>query len=599
MPTPVIAEPTLISPDAAGVKLPIPNLNQVALESAYQEMRTELKTAAEKKSLASRDEIKTSLDDGTTLKIEEADKDDLLRILNEDQGDIVSASEKIEQCETTWEQTGKQCKTEDEAKKTGGLVSVENGFAGKFFRIDPLKSTDKNIVIIEDDVSPAIVKGIRGLRRQIAEGDTQAQKTYETLRDGNSVRVTYTSNENGAPQPTTITLKEFDEVLEKEAADLWTNAHGGEMSFADAKTKFPQITHAYRIKAERKIASDAEYTLHHSEEPKPDEANAAKTEAEKAKEGTEKVATLTYDFLEDIAEAAGQSITTTDSKGNVTLNEKALAELPPNEHVATLSLLVSTYHDILKDPNKQEQRDNLMTLAYLHLKNIKLDTITDPKIRDRFESLQKGNDLFDDKPQGRVAKLQASIYTHWLAPNQLGEIPLEQLTRDMILAIKLEAIKGVKEIRDARGQFERFEVGDDVQALLTSWDVKDDERQKIFRLATGDHSANRLMSQEFSISAQTLIEPKSGEVVAQKVLTALTESAENRGKPDFYKSKEKQNTFLKFFHHNLSGDSLKEFAKKHGFPPQMGMGVLILALFLPMIQGVMDTGNETDEGRKG
>lgn len=575
---PIASEPKPVTPEASGAKLPNSLLNPIKVESAYQDMRGVLKTASTKKTIASTDEIKTTLEDGTALKMEDAERNDLLKTLNEDQGDTTVASEKIELCETTYKDTGEKFKTEEEGKKSGGLIAGDNGFEGKFYRKNLQKLSDKDPDFIAEDVSPEYAKGIRGLRRQVAEGDTQAQKTYETLRDGNAVRVTYTSSESGSPQTVTVTLKEFDDLLEKEAANLWTQTHGGEMSFADAKTKFPQIAHAYRIKAERKIASDAKYNFHSTEEQKPDSSDPNKPEAERNKEDNTLVITLMHDTLEGFAEL-------NDSK--------------PNEEVATLTLITSTLQGIPEntvDSAQLRQRDNLTTLAYVALKNIKLDSITDPGLRTRLETLQKGIANFEGD-DGRVIKLQEEIKTHWLTPNGLKGIPLERLTRDMILAMRLEATEGIKIISKPNGQFERFEVGDDVEKLLAGWGVQDDERQQIFQLATGDNSAGRLMSREFGIDNHIITDAKSGETVAQNTVNALVATAENRGKKEKYDTREKIDAFLKFFRNNLSEEALMEFAKKHGFPPGMGMGVLIIAMFLPMIQGTLEEGGKSGGGQ--
>lgn len=416
--------------------------------------------------------------------------------------------------------------------------------------IGHLVTTDWDTVTAPEDKKAAInavVSQYKTLIQAINDGNIRLDEKTGTY---------YIKNpQTGEETPFIQTGEMVDTVLTAEdilAADTSNQPRAAEAS-ANAKVLRENLTSGGFFKAQT------------------NEEQTREKEIERNKEATDTIATLVHDTLEGFAEQNASE---------------------PNEDVATLSLLAATYQDIPDNPNdprRQGQRDNLMTLAYEALKKIKLDNITGSGLRARLETLQKGIAIFEGG-KGRLQTLENEINTHWLAPQRLGEIPLERLTRDMILAIRLDATSGVKEVHDARGQFLRYEVGDDVEDLFKSWDVKEDERQQIFRLATGDHSAGRLMSQEFGFDTQVLTDNKSGEKVAQKILSALKNSAEKRSQQVKYDTQEKLDAFLKFFKNNLSEESLKEFAKKHGLPPQAGMSVLILALFLPMIQGVLDTG---------
>ncbi len=596
---PIASEPKPVTPEALGVKLPNSSLNPIQVESAYQDMRGILKTASAKKTIASTDEIKTILEDGTTLKMEDVERNDLLKTLNEDQGDTAVASGKIEQCETTYKDTGEKFKTEEEAKKSGGLIAGVNGFEGKFYRKNLQKLSDKDPDFIAEDVSPEYTKGIRGLRRQVAEGDTQAQKTYEILRDGNAVRVTYTSSENGSPQTVTVTLKEFDDLLEKEAANLWTQTHGGEMSFADAKTKFPQIAHAYRIKAERKIASDAKYSFHSTEEPKPDKPDVNKPEAEKNNEADTECAKIYVDLVDEkVKHPKGKDgkeenvivyKLKNDGSGEYEMKDgrPVIAEFHPELLDGTTDAFLSgTTHlfaAYLDPKTTPEQKQNLMAMIYKHIQK------TDP---DRLKGFS-GAQIMDDRLKNKIGQTfitwLRSIDRNMTIPPQLSDATLGDMVDILSFASACQRGKLIEMSAD-RSRHVMSHSALEIYNKIFKGRQNPDYENFIIALAsneTMDHAGN-FLSQQFNIDMNSLSTQAGRTANADSV---LNEIATRKGL-----SADEKNKYGEIFHHMMGDKNLENLAKKLGLPPGAGMGVIMLALFLPMLQGLMDTGNESGGG---
>ncbi len=324
-------------------------------------------------------------------------------------------------------------------------------------------------------------------------------------------------------------------------------------------------------------------------------------EAKESKETTEKMFALTANTVENIIETTGINVIIRNKDGNIIgLDEEALKKLDPNEPLATLSILIGEYHRT----TDQNVRDNLMTLSYQVLKGVDdaviEKTMSDPDLKRQLLVFkqQKGDPVFEKRSEN----LKKELIEKWFKPNGLDpdrtgiDISLAHLPQCAILAMRLEG-----KIKNAAGPGEtpRYPLPDDVQEMLKRWKINDAERQGIIHLALGDGTTGRLLSQVFGLDVEALTGKNVAEVYADRAVTALADTAESRGKPKY--TKEKRDAFKKFIKHHFSEESLKKIAEKLGLPPGAGMGIIMLALFLPMLQGLMDTGGGggSEGGQKG
>lgn len=280
--------------NAAG-KFPLPKFNKKQANQVFGGVVDQVRTAARNpdRILNSPSNLGSGLSPDQKTELADLIKNDgqeIVSLLDEQQTDLDAADRLFGAAEAAHQSAQGKFITPDQASSNEGLIIDSAGnFTGEFSEKTAVGFKTKSIAA---EVTPSI-QGLRRLKEEKSpeaakeEKNPEAAKLYQELSDSDSVRVTYKTTANGAEESVTLTLAEFDPKLEAAAAQEWMAKHP-EISYEDAKKKFPEAAHAYRIKAEQ--AMNTQYTLHHKQDAPVEETNPAdpklKTEANKDKPET-------------------------------------------------------------------------------------------------------------------------------------------------------------------------------------------------------------------------------------------------------------------------------------------------------------------------
>lgn len=245
---------SIYAPEALPIhnKLPEPKVGLTVVQQAYDSLLGLLKAKANAPDLQP-GAITTDPAHGI-----DAEKQGLVDTLNAEQKTATTASTTIEH----WKEAeGIGNKTEADAKAQGGIVVDAGGKrTGEFYWKD-----SSGAIHGPEQIMPAYAGGIRGLRRQKAEGDNSATLAYDALRNGDAVRVVFTKPD-GTQDALALTLRDFDTMITTEAAKRWDADASHKIKFADLQKKHSQLAHAYSRRVEDDIAKNAQYSFHHLED---------------------------------------------------------------------------------------------------------------------------------------------------------------------------------------------------------------------------------------------------------------------------------------------------------------------------------------------
>lgn len=280
-------------------------------------------------------------------------KIELALTLDQQQMSLDQPALRLAERQRVWDNTQKMISEVETQTQEGLIIETDGTHQGRY----SVKENGKvQIKSIQTDVTPSI----QTLRRLSAEKDSEGAQLYQQLVDNDVVSVEYTDPQSGSK--TTAPLSKFDELIDKEAENLWTHDAQGKMTYADAKEKFPQVAAAYQLRAEQKIDSDAKYSLHYA----PDTSTNPAAQNEISGKPQEQLPPLTPEEIRQLPERV---LSTSDN--SISAAFKAIIEKVKNGttgfkldmHLANLFFVNDRLAAAIKNPSAGLDKDFLACLT--------------------------------------------------------------------------------------------------------------------------------------------------------------------------------------------------------------------------------------------
>lgn len=268
-----------------------------------------------------------------------------------------------------------------------------------------------------------------------------------------------------------------------------------------------------------------------------------------------------------------------DEEGKITGVKKdklreIIGSLPVNGEVGHRLLLLAAYYDV----NIQtEQKRNIVALMYHGLKELKSEAV--------------GRLIHADELEKRLNKIKATLMIKY----QISEgvalgLEFNHLLRDLTLALVCEGKVTVDE--KTRRLILSQDAPKEVKALLDNWKADPTERSFIVQLASEQGAVMSFLSNVFGIDTKVLTDNNTMRSYVGQVIDKIIE---RKGLDKENKINEKT-VYQEVFNHHVSDDTLKNLADKRGFPKGMGMGLMLLLIFAPSFQKLLEDLGGADRG---